>query len=145
MALLKGTRGAIPQNLSKTQLHGRLELERVIGVPWCVETENGIRRKGQGAFLWGWIFPWISDRWGRKPVLLFMALISALVPLTYQAPFLIQHPWLMAFAGFVANGGQGIAALVLVLIPTESVSPQFGGTAIGLATMAGEMKNVEAR
>lgn len=94
---------------------------------------------GAGAFLWGWIFPWISDRWGRKPVLLFMALISALVPLTYQAPFLIQHPWLMAFAGFVANGGQGIAALVLVLIPTESVSPQFGGTAIGLATMAGEI------
>jgi sugar phosphate permease len=45
----------------------------------------------------------------------------------------------MAIAGFVANGGQGIAALVLVLIPTESVPSQFAGTAIGLATLVGEV------
>lgn len=94
---------------------------------------------GAGAFLWGWIFPWISDHWGRKPVLLFMALISAIVPLTYQIQFLVHQPWLMALAGFIANGGQGIAALVLVLVPTESVSPRFAGTAIGLSTMTGEI------
>ncbi len=94
---------------------------------------------GAGAFLWGLIFPWVSDRWGRKPALLLLALTSAAVPLTYQMPFLIQHPWLMALAGFVANGGQGIAALVLVLIPTESVSPRLAGTAIGLSTLVGEV------
>ncbi|HEY6249666.1 MAG TPA: MFS transporter [Candidatus Angelobacter sp.] len=94
---------------------------------------------GAGAFVWGLIFPWLSDQWGRKPVLLFMALISAAVPLTYQVPFLVRHPWLMAAAGFIANGGQGIAALVLVLVPTESVSPQLAGTAIGLSTMTGEI------
>jgi sugar phosphate permease len=54
-------------------------------------------------------------------------------------PFLIAHPWLMALAGFVANGGQGIAALVLVLIPAESVSARFAGTAIGLTTLVGEI------
>jgi len=94
---------------------------------------------GLGEFLWGWIFPWISDWAGRKPVLLLLALTSAVVPLTYQMPFLIGHPWLMALAGFVANGGQGIAALVLVLIPTESVSPRFAGTVIGLTTLVGEI------
>ncbi|HLJ25872.1 MAG TPA: MFS transporter [Candidatus Angelobacter sp.] len=94
---------------------------------------------GLGEFLWGWIFPWLSDRWGRKPVLLYVALVSALVPLTYQMPFLISHPWLMGLAGFIANGGQGMAALVLVLIPTESVSPRFAGTAIGLSTLVGEI------
>lgn len=94
---------------------------------------------GLGAFLWGWIFPWVSDSWGRKPALLLMALISAVVPLTYQVPFLVDHPWLMAVTGFVANGGQGIAALVLVLIPTESVPSQFAGTAIGLSTLVGEV------
>jgi predicted MFS family arabinose efflux permease len=94
---------------------------------------------GLGEFLWGWIFPWLSDRWGRKPVLMYVALVSAFVPLTYQMPFLISHPWLMAAAGFVANGGQGMAALVLVLIPTESVSPLLAGTSIGLATLVGEV------
>jgi predicted MFS family arabinose efflux permease len=94
---------------------------------------------GLGAFLWGWIFPWVSDSWGRKPSLILMALISAVVPLTYQVPFLVGHPWLMAATGFVANGGQGIAALVLVLIPTESVPSQFAGTAIGLSTLVGEV------
>jgi hypothetical protein len=54
-------------------------------------------------------------------------------------PFLVAHPWLMAAAGFIANGGQGMAALVLVLIPTESVSPRLAGTAIGLSTLVGEI------
>jgi predicted MFS family arabinose efflux permease len=94
---------------------------------------------GLGAFLWGWIFPWISDRAGRKPTLILVALISATAPLTYQVPFLIARPWLMAGAGFLANGGQGIAALVLVLVPTESVPAKFAATAIGLATLVGEI------
>ena len=94
---------------------------------------------GLGAFMWGWIFPWISDRAGRKPTLIFVALVSATAPLTYQVPFLIAHPWLMAAAGFLVNGGQGIAPLVLVLVPTESVPAKFAATAIGLATLVGEI------
>jgi predicted MFS family arabinose efflux permease len=94
---------------------------------------------GAGAFLWGWTLPWISDYTGRKPALLFVALISAVVPLTYQIPYLFSHPWLLAFAGFIANGGQGIAALSLVLVPTESAPPRFTATAIGLTTLVGEI------
>jgi sugar phosphate permease len=45
----------------------------------------------------------------------------------------------MAATGFVANAGQGIVALVLVLIPTESVPSKFAGTAIGLSTLVGEV------
>ncbi len=94
---------------------------------------------GLGAFVWGLVLPWVSDYTGRKPALLLVGLISAAVPLTYQTPFLISHPWLMAIAGFVANGGQCIAALTLVVIPTESVPPEFAATAIGLATLVGEI------
>lgn len=94
---------------------------------------------GLGAFVWGFVLPWMSDRKGRKPILLFIALVSAFVPLTYQIPLLIRHTWLMAAAGLVANGGQGIAALTLVLIPTESVGAEFAATAIGLATLVGEV------
>jgi MFS family permease len=98
-----------------------------------------IGASGLGSFLWGWIYPAISDKFGRKPTLIFLGLVSALVPLTYGAAFLIGHPWLMATAGFIANGGQGIAALALVLVPTESVPPQFAATAIGLTTLVGEI------
>jgi MFS family permease len=94
---------------------------------------------GLGAFMWGWIFPWISDRAGRKPTLLFVAILSALAPLIYQLPFLVAHPWLLGAAGFLTNGGQGIGALVLVLVPTESVPAKFAGTAIGLSTLVGEL------
>jgi MFS family permease len=94
---------------------------------------------GLGAFVWGFVLPWISDYTGRKPMLLMVALVSALVPLTYQMPVLIAHPWWMAAAGFVANGGQCIAALTLVVIPTESVPPEFHATAIGLSTLVGEI------
>jgi predicted MFS family arabinose efflux permease len=94
---------------------------------------------GLGAFVWGFVLPWLSDYIGRKPMLLIVGLVSALVPLTYQMPFLIAHPWWMAAAGFVANGGQCIAALTLVVIPTESVPPEFHATAIGLSTLVGEI------
>ncbi len=98
-----------------------------------------IGASGLGSFVWGWIFPWVSDRIGRKPALLIMAALSAVVPLTYQATFLASHPWLLAGAGFIANGGQGIAALIIVLVPSESVPMGFAATAIGLATLFGEI------
>lgn len=94
---------------------------------------------GFGSFIWGFVLPWLSDYTGRKPMLLMVALLSGIVPLTYQMPFLIHHPWIMAAAGFIANGGQCIAALTLVVIPSETVPPQFHATAIGLATLVGEI------
>jgi 4-carboxymuconolactone decarboxylase len=57
------------------------------------------RRGGLGAFMWGWIFPWMSDHAGRKPTLIIVALISATAPLTYQVPFLIAHPWRAGYRG----------------------------------------------
>jgi predicted MFS family arabinose efflux permease len=98
-----------------------------------------IGASGLGGFLWGFIFPALSDRLGRKPVLIFLGLLSAIVPLTYRSVFLIAHPWLMAATGFVANGGQGIAALAIVLIPAETAPIGFAATAIGLATLFGEI------
>jgi predicted MFS family arabinose efflux permease len=94
---------------------------------------------GLGNFLWGWILPWISDQTGRKPALFAIALVSACVPLTYLVPFLVAHPWLLALAGFLATGGQAIAALALVLIPAETVPSSLTATAIALTTLVGEI------
>ena len=45
---------------------------------------------------------------------------------------------------FVANSGQGIASVVLVLVPTETVAAQFRATSIGLTTLAGEVVGATA-
>ena len=99
---------------------------------------------GLGSFFLGFLFPSLSDRIGRKPVLLLMAVMSAVVPLAFLVPALYVYPLLLAAIVFVANTGQGIASLILVLVPTESVPPQFRATSIGLATFAGEIMGATA-
>ena len=71
-------------------------------------------------------------------MLLLMAAASALVPLAFLVPGLYAYPLLLAAIVFAANTGQGIASLVMVLVPTESVPAQFRATSIGLTTLAGE-------
>ena len=94
---------------------------------------------GLGSFFIGLTFPGLSDRWGRKPTLLFLAFISTLLPIALYLPVLYEHLWLLAAILFLTQGGQGIAALIMVLVPSESVPPQFSATAIGLATLVGEI------
>jgi predicted MFS family arabinose efflux permease len=94
---------------------------------------------GLGSFFLGFLLPSLSDRWGRKPVLLLMAALSAIVPLAFQVSWFYSFPWLLAGVLFLTNTGQGMGALILVLVPTESVPPQFAATSIGLATFTGEI------
>jgi sugar phosphate permease len=46
---------------------------------------------------------------------------------------------LLAAILFLTQGGQAIAALIMVLVPAESVPAQFSATAIGLSTLVGEI------
>ncbi len=99
---------------------------------------------GLGSFFLGFLLPSLSDRWGRKPLLLLMAAMSAVVPLAFLVPALYLYPVWLALIVFVANSGQAIASVVLVLVPTESVPAQFRATSIGLATLAGEVMGATA-
>jgi MFS family permease len=94
---------------------------------------------GLGSFILGFFLPALSDRWGRKPVLLMMAVMSAVVPLALLVQPLYAYPWVLAAIICLTNAGQGIPTLIMVLVPTESVPPQFAATSIGLATLAGEI------
>src|SRR6202142_2041305 len=99
---------------------------------------------GLGSFFLGFLLPSLSDRIGRKPVLLLMAVMSAVVPLAFLVPVLYVYPLLLAAIVFAANTGQGIASLILVLVPTESVPSEFRATSIGLATLVGEVMGATA-
>src|SRR5580692_9987868 len=94
---------------------------------------------GLGSFILGFLLPALSDRLGRKPVLLAMAAMSAFVPLVLLIQPLYAYPWILAAILFLTNAGQGMPTLTMVLIPTESVPPQFAATSIGLATLVGEV------
>ncbi|HYL85704.1 MAG TPA: MFS transporter [Candidatus Angelobacter sp.] len=94
---------------------------------------------GLGSFFLALFFPTLSDRIGRKPVLLLMSVLCAVVPLSLLISPLYSYPWILAGIAALTNAGQGIGALILVLVPTESVPPQFAATAIGLATLAAEI------
>jgi predicted MFS family arabinose efflux permease len=99
---------------------------------------------GLGSFFLGFLLPSLSDRVGRKPVLLSMAVMSAAVPLAFLLPVLFEHRLLLAGIVFLANTGQGMASLTMVLVPTESVPAEFRATSIGLVTMVGEIAGATA-
>jgi predicted MFS family arabinose efflux permease len=94
---------------------------------------------GLGSFFIGLIFSSLSDRIGRRAALLISAILSAILPIALVVPGLYSHLWLLAAILFFTQGGQAIAALVIVLMPAESVPPRFVATAIGLTTLVGEI------
>lgn len=94
---------------------------------------------GLGSFVLSFIFPALSDRIGRRPVLMMLAVMSAIVPLALQIRVLYNVPWLLAGILLLCNAGQAIASLIIVLVPAETVPPHFRATAIGLSTLAGEL------
>jgi MFS family permease len=94
---------------------------------------------GLGSFFLGFLLPSLSDRVGRKRAVLLMAVMSVCVPLALLCPFLYTVPWVLAAILFLSNAGQAIAAVVLVLVPSESVPPRFAATSIGLVTLVGEL------
>ncbi|MGH9718147.1 MAG: MFS transporter [Candidatus Acidiferrales bacterium] len=94
---------------------------------------------GLGSFFIGLGLPSLSDRIGRKPMLLILAVLSSFLPLALLVRPLYGHLWLLAAILFLTQGGQAIAALVIVLIPAESVPPELTGTGIGVANLVGEL------
>ncbi|MGH8228605.1 MAG: MFS transporter [Steroidobacteraceae bacterium] len=94
---------------------------------------------GLGSFIIGLIAPALSDRFGRRRILALMGLLSALLPIALMARPLYDHLWLLAAILFLTQGGQAIAAICIVLVPAESVPRRLVGSAIGFATLFGEM------
>jgi MFS family permease len=79
----------------------------------------------------GILFPLLSDRVGRKPVLVLGSLAATLGPIAML--LLPGDPLLLSFAMALGWLPLGIAPLYCATVPSESVSPALVTTAVGLA------------
>ena len=79
----------------------------------------------------------LSDRIGRRPVMVAMPFIGVLLPL--GAMYFDGGIWGMAAIFFVGWGLNGIFPLFMATVPSESVDPRFAATVLGLCMGTGEV------
>jgi MFS family permease len=85
----------------------------------------------------GFVCPAISDRIGRKPVIiaaLILSLITPVAALYFRGPL-----WGLTALLFIGWIGTGVYALFMAVVPGETLSPRFAATASGLVVFIGEI------
>ncbi|MBT2654975.1 MFS transporter [Bacillus sp. ISL-18] len=91
---------------------------------------------GAGFAIFGIVVPAISDRIGRKPTTLIFGVLSIFTPL---AVVYLDSVGLIIALVFLFSSGMGVGALVMSVIPAESVPLQYAGVTVGLTIGIGEI------
>lgn len=94
---------------------------------------------GLGGTVWGLIVPALSDRFGRKPIMVIFSLIGALVPLSL---LVIPNITWMIVCVVLFNVAGGPAGLYMATIPAESVPSKYVAGAMGLIQGFGALLGV---
>jgi MFS transporter, ACS family, hexuronate transporter len=92
---------------------------------------------GVGMFVWQFVLPSLSDKLGRKTIIIPATFIAILLPLavaTFHSNFA-----LLAISIFILSAGFGGQPLYLAIIPSESVPRIFAATAIASIVLTGEI------
>jgi MFS transporter, ACS family, hexuronate transporter len=113
-----------------------LYLTQVRGLPpgtmsWLMGT------LGISATVGSFVVSGVSDRVGRRPVMIVMAFVGAILPL--GAIYYTGSPWVLAGLFFVGWGLNGLFPLFMATIPSESVKVRHMTTAIALVMGTGEV------
>jgi predicted MFS family arabinose efflux permease len=92
---------------------------------------------GLSAAFFSFIVPGLSDRLGRRPVVVVCNLIGVLVPLA--ALYFHGSLYLLGILIFLGWAASGTFPLFMATIPAETVPPRYVATAVGLAVGIGEV------
>lgn len=92
---------------------------------------------GLGSLIWGFAVPALSDRFGRKPIVIIFFLLSALMPLgvIYSGNSFIS----LAALVLLGNSIAGCFPIVLATIPSETTPRQYIAQTLGLVMGIGEL------
>jgi predicted MFS family arabinose efflux permease len=91
---------------------------------------------GFSATLGAFLISGLSDRIGRRPLMIAMPLIGVILPL--GALYFTGSVWVLAAIFFVGWGLNGIFPLFMATVPAESVPAHHRAAAFGLCMGAGE-------
>jgi len=92
---------------------------------------------GISATIGSFVVPGLSDRIGRKPVIVAVSLLGVIMPLA--ALYFQGSVWLMAGLFFVGWALTGTLPLFMGTIPSETVDAHHMTTAVALAMSSGEI------
>jgi MFS transporter, ACS family, hexuronate transporter len=92
---------------------------------------------GLTSMAFAFLVPGSSDVLGRRPVVISMSLIAALIPL--GALFVHQPLWLVFVLFALGAATSGVFPLAMATIPSETVPPQQLATVLGLTMGLGEI------
>jgi predicted MFS family arabinose efflux permease len=92
---------------------------------------------GISAFVFAFIVPGLSDKIGRKPVMIGFTLLGALYPiftLYYTGPL-----WILGALIFVAWSASAVFPLFMATVPSETIPARYVATSMGLVMGLGEL------
>jgi MFS transporter, ACS family, hexuronate transporter len=92
---------------------------------------------GISATIGAFVISALSDRWGRRPLLIAMPLIAVILPL--GAMYYGGSTWVLAAFFFVGWGVNGVFPLFMGTVPSESVAPHHMAAALGICMGTGEI------
>jgi predicted MFS family arabinose efflux permease len=92
---------------------------------------------GISAFVFAFIVPGLSDKIGRKPVMIGFTLLGALYPiftLYFTGPL-----WILGALIFVAWSASAVFPLFMATVPSETIPARYVATSMGLVMGLGEL------